>query len=230
MERRQTLRLGSRRARHVASRSARADSLIAGTDRGQVYHWALGDDAAAHQRLARRVAPDHRRGLDPRRRHLRRRRRRTASVSAWFATRLREDDEVPRDRARARLRGAGQPRPRHRRLHPRQELRHRRARTARVVVRYLTSERTLLTLSGAADGATSALITPKADGVLVGQADGSLARFAISVPASRDHAGGPSSARSGTRATASPNTSGSPPAPPTTSRPSSAWCRWSSAP
>lgn len=178
-ERRQTLRIGS--GEKVTSIAlGRVDSLIAGTDRGQVYHWSLGE--AAHLTS---VSPT---GSSPI----------TAvewilgavtfvagsedgNVSAWFATRLREEDEVPAMVRAHVFEGQGSP------------IRAIAASTrdksfvtvgadGRAVVRYLTSERTLLALSGAASGVTSALITPKADGVLVGQQDGSLARFAISVP------------------------------------------------
>jgi len=179
VERRQTLRLGSgERVTSIAL--GRVDSLIAGTDRGQVYHWSLGD--------APRLTSVSPTGSSPI----------TAvewilgavtfvtgsedgSVSAWFATRLREDDEVP-SMVRAHVfEGQGSP------------IRAIAASTrdksfvtvgadGRAVVRYLTSERTLLDLAGASKGVTSVLITPKADGVLVGQADGTLARFAISVP------------------------------------------------
>ncbi|HET8645063.1 MAG TPA: ABC transporter permease, partial [Vicinamibacteria bacterium] len=50
-----------------------------------------------------------------------------------------------------------------------------------LLLHYVTSERTLLRLSGAA-GATSLLMTPKNDGVLVGKGDGTLARYALDVP------------------------------------------------
>jgi phosphate transport system permease protein len=178
-ERRETLRLGSGE-RVTAIALGRVDSLIAGTDRGQVYHWSLGDTP----RLTS-VSPT---GTSPV----------TAvewilgavtfvagtedgNVSAWFATRLREEDEVPAMVRAHVFDGQGSP------------IRAIGASTrdksfvtvgedGHSVVRYLTSERTLLDLAGASQGVTSVLITPKADGVLVGQQDGTLARFAISIP------------------------------------------------
>jgi phosphate transport system permease protein len=50
-----------------------------------------------------------------------------------------------------------------------------------LLMHFLTSERTLLRLATGA-AATSVLITPKNDGILVAQPDGKLQRFAISVP------------------------------------------------
>ena len=180
VERRETLRLGSGE-RVTAIALGRVDSLIAGTDRGQVYLWSLGDTPP---RLTS-VSPT---GVSPV----------TAvewilgavtfvagtedgNVSAWFATRLREEDEVPAMVRAHVFAGQGSP------------IRAIAASTrdksfvtvgedGHSVVRYLTSERTLLDLAGASKGVTSVLITPKADGVLVGQQDGTLARFAISVP------------------------------------------------
>jgi phosphate transport system permease protein len=179
-ERRETLRLGSGE-RVTAIALGRVDSLIAGTDRGQVYHWSLGETPP---RLTS-VSPT---GASPV----------TAvewilgavtfvagtedgNVSAWFATRLREEDEVPAMVRAHVFEGQGTP------------IRAIGASTrdksfvtvgadGRSVVRYLTSERTLLDLAGASKGVTSVLVTPKADGLLVGQDDGTLARFAISVP------------------------------------------------
>jgi phosphate transport system permease protein len=50
-----------------------------------------------------------------------------------------------------------------------------------VALRYLTSERTLLTLSGG-KGVAAAMITPKGDGILVAGEDGSLARYWMANP------------------------------------------------
>jgi phosphate transport system permease protein len=50
-----------------------------------------------------------------------------------------------------------------------------------VVLRHMTSERTLLSLSGET-GAVAAMITPKGDGLLVARQDGSLARYEVNNP------------------------------------------------
>jgi phosphate transport system permease protein len=177
--RRETLRVGAGE-RITAIALGRTDSLVAGTDRGQVYHWQLGDTA----RLTS-VSPT---GGSPV----------TAlewliggatfvagsedgNVTAWFATRLREeDDDTAMVRAHV-FEGQGSP-VRAIAASTRDKSFVTVGEDGRAVVRYLTSERTLLALAGAAHGVTSALITPKADGVLVGQADGTLARFAMAVP------------------------------------------------
>jgi phosphate transport system permease protein len=177
--RRETLHVAAGE-RITALALGRSDSLAAGTDRGQVYHWELGEPS----RLTS-VSPT---GASPI----------TAlewliggatfvagsedgNVSAWFATRLREDDENT-SMVRAHVfEGQGSP-VRAIAASTRDKSFVTVGEDGRAVVRYLTSERTLLALSGAAHGVTSALITPKADGVLVGQADGTLARFAMAIP------------------------------------------------
>src|SRR5688500_20209655 len=45
----------------------------------------------------------------------------------------------------------------------------------------MTSERTLVRLTGG-EAATSALVTPKGDGLLLGRADGTLSRYALQNP------------------------------------------------
>jgi phosphate transport system permease protein len=50
-----------------------------------------------------------------------------------------------------------------------------------VVLRHMTSERTLVRLTGG-EAATSALVTPKGDGLLLGRADGTLSRYTLHNP------------------------------------------------
>jgi phosphate transport system permease protein len=178
-ERRETLRIGAGE-RITAIALARTDSLAAGTDRGQVYHWSLGEPsrltsvsptgASAVTALEWLIgAVTFVAGTED------------GNVSAWFATRLHDDDETP-SMVRAHVfEGQGSP-VRAIAASTRDKSFVTVGEDGRAVVRYLTSERTLLALSGAAKGVTSALITPKADGVLVGQSDGALARFAIAIP------------------------------------------------
>ncbi|HET7746973.1 MAG TPA: ABC transporter permease subunit [Vicinamibacteria bacterium] len=179
-ERRATLRIPTGE-RITALALGRTDRLVAGTDRGQVYHWSLSEEpprltsvspvgSAPITALAWAIgAVTFVAGSEDGR------------VSAWFATRLRDDDEEPvmvrahdfapaggavraiaastRDKSFATVGGDGT-----------------------VTYRFLTNERTLLTLQGADRGAISLTVTPKGDGILVGQQDGTLARFAVDVP------------------------------------------------
>jgi phosphate transport system permease protein len=178
-EQRQILRVGAGE-RVTCLALGRSDSLIAGTDKGQVYQWSLGDQGRLLSVSPVGGAPitalqwmlgavTFVAGAED------------GTVSAWFATRLREDDERPSMVRAHDFEGQGSA---VRAIAP--STRDKSFATVgadgRVVLRHLTSERTLLRLAGAARGVTSALITPKADGVLVGQEDGTLARFAVSVP------------------------------------------------
>jgi phosphate transport system permease protein len=178
-ERRHTLKVGAGE-RITAIALGGADGLIAGTDRGQVYHWHLGEAPRLTSVSPTGAAPV------------------TAlewlvgavsfvagtadgNVSAWFATRLRDEDEIPAMVRAHVFEGQGSP-VRAIAASTRDKSFVTVGEDGRAVVRHLTSERTLLVLSGAAHGVVSALITPKADGVLVGQADGTLARFAMAIP------------------------------------------------
>ena len=174
-----TLRVGAgERVTDIAF--GHTDSLIAGTSRGQVYHWSLAGEprltsvspvgASAITSVGWLLgAVTFVAGTEE------------GEVSAWFATRLHEEDEMPSMVRAHDFEGQGSA---IRAIAP--STRDKSFVTVgddgRAVVRYLTSERTLLDLSGASSGVTSALITPKGDGVLVGQADGTLARFEVSVP------------------------------------------------
>jgi phosphate transport system permease protein len=89
-----------------------------------------------------------------------------------------------------------------------------------VVLRHMTSGRSLVSFPATGSAVDAVLLTPKMDGIIVKQADGKLARYEI-----RPHPEISWAAlfgRSGTKAMRSPSTCGSPPAAPTTSRPSSA--------
>jgi phosphate transport system permease protein len=154
-------------------------ALAVGTNQGQVYHWdlsqepprlanvsPLGDEVTALAWALGDVTllVGTRQG----------------EVSGWFSVRLHEDDTEQamvrahtfpatgspvaaltastRDKSFLALHGDGA-----------------------LLMHFLTSERTLLRLA-TGPAATSVLITPKNDGILVAQPDGALQRFAISVP------------------------------------------------
>jgi phosphate transport system permease protein len=169
--------LGGERITRIAL--GRAEQLVAGTDRGNVYHWSVSGDP----RLTS-VSPVSRSpvsalgfalgettflaGTD------------NGELSAWFAARIDDEDaegrivrahqfspqgsDVPvmgastRDKSFVAVGDDG-----------------------KVTLRHLTSERTLLTLSGG-EGAVAVAITPKGDGILLARRDGSLARYAVVNP------------------------------------------------
>ncbi len=154
--------------------------LVAGTDRGRVYYWLIDQDPP---RLAN-VSPVSASAV-------------TAlawalgdvtflagttqgEVSGWFPVRLREDDAepamvrahvFPSQGAAVRALGASS----------RDKSFFALGVDGSLALHFLTSERTLLRLRGREDART-ALITPKGDGVLLAQADGTLSRFEITVP------------------------------------------------
>ena len=160
-------------------RLGRTERLIAGTDRGRVYHW----DVASDPRLTS-VSPVGRGPV-------------TAlewiigeitfvaatedgQISAWFAVRLRDDDPEP-SMVRAHVfapqggpvvaMGASS----------RDKSFVTGGRDGALVLRHMTSERTLLRLQGPPDPQDLAL-TPRNDGILSVQADGTVGRFVVDNP------------------------------------------------
>ena len=176
-ERRDSLRTAGEKITTVAL--GRGERLVAGTALGNVFHWSLIDGEPRLTSISPTGAPvtavawalgavtflaGTQRG----------------EVSGWFPARVREDDDEPRmvrahdfvsQGAAIRTVGAS----------TRDKSFVSVAEDGSVWLRYLTTERTLVRLSGARE-ATAALITPKGDGVLVAQRDGGLARFAIDSP------------------------------------------------
>jgi phosphate transport system permease protein len=176
-ERRDSLRTAGERVTGIAL--GRGERLVAGTSSGNVFHWSLTDGEPRLTSISPAGAPvtavawalgavtflaGTQRG----------------DVSGWFPARVREEDDEPRmvrahdfapQAAAIRTVGAS----------TRDKSFVTVADDGSVWLRYLTSERTLVRLSGARE-ATAALITPKGDGVLVAQRDGGLARFAIESP------------------------------------------------
>ena len=156
-----------------------ADRLVAGTEQGNVYHWSLADAP----RLTS-VSPVGRSpitalgfllgdvtfvaGT------------RNGELSAWFEGRLGDEDaesrmvrahDFPAQGSAVTAMGAS----------TRDKSFVTVGEDGSVVLRYLTSERTLLTLSGG-KGVAAAMITPKGDGLLVARGDGSLARYWVANP------------------------------------------------
>jgi phosphate transport system permease protein len=177
VERRDSLRTAGERVTGIAL--GRGERLVAGTSTGNVFHWSLSDGEPRLTSISPTGAPvtavawalgavtflaGTQRG----------------EVSGWFPARVREEDDEPRmvrahdyapQGAAIRTVGAS----------TRDKSFVTVAEDGSVWLRYLTTERTLVRLSGARE-ATAALITPKGDGVLVAQRDGGLARFAIDSP------------------------------------------------
>jgi phosphate transport system permease protein len=154
-------------------------TLAVGTSQAQVYHWDLSQDpprltnvspAGGEVTALAWALGDVTLLVGTRQ----------GAVSGWFGVRLHEDDTEPamvrahdfaaegspvialgpssRDKSFVALHGDGS-----------------------VVVHYLTSERTLLHLAGA-QAPLAAMVTPKNDGILVTQSDGTLLRYEINVP------------------------------------------------
>jgi phosphate transport system permease protein len=160
-------------------RLGRTERLIAGTDRGRVYHW----DLASGPRLTS-VSPvgdgavtalewiigeiTFVAGTED------------GQISAWFAVRLRDDDPEP-SMVRAHVftpqggpvvaMGASS----------RDKTFVTAGRDGGLVLRHMTSERTLLRLRGP-EGPQDVVLTPRNDALLSIQADGTVARFSVDNP------------------------------------------------
>jgi phosphate transport system permease protein len=160
-------------------RLGRSERLIAGTDRGRVYHWDLAAGARLTSVSSVGSTPvtalewivgdvTFVAGTE------------SGEVSAWFPVRLHEDDaELSMVRAHvfepqgAPVVAMG--------ASTRDKSFATGGRDGSLVVRYLTSARTLLRLSGPADP-SEVLLTPRNDGVVSVQPDGTVARFEIAIP------------------------------------------------
>ena len=156
----------------------RAERLVAGTDQGNVYHWSLsggtrltsvspigGPVSALGWALG---AVTFLAGTEK------------GEVSAWFEGRL-DDDDAEGRMVRAHdftpqpsaIRALG--------ASTRDKSFVTVGEDGSVVLRHMTSERSLLTLSGEGRVA-EVMITPKGDGLLVARTDGSLARYEVNNP------------------------------------------------
>jgi len=173
-EKLETLRTsGGERITRIAL--ARAERLVAGTDRGNVYHWWLSDGARLSSISPVSSAPitalawalggvTFIAGTEK------------GELSGWFEGRVSDDDVEPRmvrghtfspHASAVRFVGAS----------TRDKSFVTVGDDGSVVLLHMTSERKLLALSGGS--ATAAMITPKGDGLLVAREDGSLARYEV---------------------------------------------------
>ena len=178
-ERRQTLR--TRDGETISRvRLSRTESVVAATDKGNLYHWLLGSEPKLTE--VQRVGDDPITAIeyvvgsnslivgDAK-----------GNLSAWFRVRLRdEDQDLSLVRAHsypgqgAAIAAIGR------------STRDKSFVTAgddgSLVLRHATSERSLLAFPGSGHAVREVLLTPKADGILARLADGHLARFDISNP------------------------------------------------
>ena len=156
-----------------------SERLAAGTDRGNVYHWSLPGEARLTSISPVSQSPvtalgwalgevTFLAGTEK------------GELSAWFEGRLSDDDAEGR-MVRAHLFAPQTSAVRTLGTSTRDKSFVAVGEDGSVVLRHLTSERTLLTLSGET-GAVAAMITPKGDGLLVARQDGSLARYDVSNP------------------------------------------------
>jgi len=157
---------------------ARAERLVAGTDRGNVYHWWLAEEARLSSISPVSSAPitalgwvlggvTFIAGTEK------------GELSGWFEGRVSDEDAEPRmvrghtffpHASAVRFVGAS----------TRDKSFVTVGDDGFVVLQHMTSERKLLSLSGGS--ATAAMITPKGDGLLVARGDGSLARYEVEAP------------------------------------------------
>ena len=157
-----------------------ADTLAAGTDKGNVYLWELpGESRLVHMfpvSTQAVTAVDYSIGShslivgDA-----------AGAISSWFRVRLKDDDpELSVVRAH-QYAGQGQAI-----TSIGQSTRDRSFVTAAadgsLVLRHLTSERSVLSFPATGARPAEALLTPRSDGILVRQEDGAIARYEISSP------------------------------------------------
>jgi len=178
-ESRERLRIGNGE-RITALRLSRTELLVAGTDTGQLYVWELGpqprlaqiERASAQAITALEYAVGDASVLVG---------DQAGEVSAWFRTRIQEDDErLTLVRAHefapqgTPIRSIGA------------STRDKTFVTAGAdgsrVLRHLTSERSVLSFPPTGQGIANVLITPKADGLIAERDDGRLARYEIQAP------------------------------------------------
>jgi phosphate transport system permease protein len=158
---------------------ARGERLVAGTDQGQVYHWSLSGETRLTSVSPVGKAPvsalgwalgavTFLAGTEK------------GEVSAWFEGRLSDDDAEARmvrahtfEPQAAAVRAVG--------ASTRDKSFVTVGEDGSVVLRHLTSERSLLLLSGG-ERVVEVMITPKGDGLLLARGDGSLVRYEVQNP------------------------------------------------
>jgi phosphate transport system permease protein len=162
-------------------RAGLGNAVVVGTRGGNLYHWETGGGDATRLTAVTPVAPAAVTALewalggntlvvgDE-----------TGGVSAWFRARLQPETDLafvkahefaPQGSAIVAIAPSG---------------RERSFATGgadgSVVLRHLTSERTLLSLSGAKAGVGALVLTPRADGILIRRGDGTVDRYSLDNP------------------------------------------------
>ncbi len=177
-EKRETLRTDGERVTHI--RLGRTEGLVASTDKGNLHYWELGSEVrkieVKHASVEPITALEYVLGGnsllvgDDK-----------GNLSAWFRVRERDED------ADLSLVQAHQFPPQGTAIQAiGRSMRDKSFVTAgadgSLVLRHLTSERTLLTFPGVGRSVDSVLITPKSDGMIARDAAGQLLRFDIQNP------------------------------------------------
>ncbi len=175
VEQRELLRARGERVTHI--RLGRTDTLVAGTDKGNLYYWELSPALRLTNVVSASpvaiTALEHSLGGvsvlvgD-----------RAGRVGAWFRVRLREDD---RDLALVRAHqypDQGEP-IRAIATSPRDKSFITGSADGAMVVRHLTSERSVLSFPATGIAIEEILISPKNDAVIARRADGRVSRYAI---------------------------------------------------
>jgi len=156
-----------------------AERLVAGTDQGKVYHWSL----AGGTRLTS-ISPVGRAPITALGWALGEvtflAGTQTGELSAWFEGRL-DDEDAEGRMVRAHAFSSQGTAVRALGASTRDKSFVTVGEDGSVVLRYMTSERTLLSLSGG-PGVAAVMVTPKGDGLLLARNDGSLARYWMSNP------------------------------------------------
>jgi phosphate transport system permease protein len=161
-------------------RLGRTDSLVAGTESGRLYYWEISPEVRLTNVVSVSDAPitalEYSLGSvsvlvgDA-----------AGQVSAWFRVRVKDDDvdlalvrahQFPGQGAAITAIGPS----------PRDKSFVTAAADGSLVLRHLTSERTVLSFPATGAGAEGVLMAPKSDALLVRRADGQLARYQISSP------------------------------------------------
>jgi phosphate transport system permease protein len=177
-EKRETLRTDGEKVTHV--RLGRTEGLVAATDKGNLHYWELGSEfrkiEVKHASAEPITAIEYVLGGnsmlvgDDK-----------GNLSAWFRVRLRDEDadlslvqahQFPSQGTVIQAIGRS----------PRDKSFVTAGADGSLVLRHLTSERTLLTFAGEGRSVDSILITPKSDGIIARDAAGKLLRFDISNP------------------------------------------------
>jgi len=161
-------------------RLGRSETLVASTEKGNLYHWELTPEVrlteTVHVSQEPITAVEYVLGNvtlivgDAR-----------GNLSGWFRVRLKDEDPDPRFVKAHTYPGQGAP---IRAIGP-----SRRDKSfvtvgqdGSLVLRHMTSERTVLSFPATGEKVSSAFITPKMDGIVVKQENGGIARYDIQAP------------------------------------------------